>query len=202
MADFSFRIGAISKTIKLFSRNFFPILIFHKPTLGSSEAPHKICARSVQPFWGFSVTNIQTYNHQSHIRSNKKLGLAFRYINVLGFQFTCWYLTTNPCTVSQNLKVVSNYFNLFCKPFLLQLLYSVSSFSSIIRPGGNHWSTLWSTSSCRRGNKIDFIQANLSCGHEPQLLFPSMPHKSFIVFWQLWVTTIWSSQSECTKFTI
>jgi len=35
-------------------------LIIHKPSLGSREVPHKIWARSVQPFWRLLDTNKQT----------------------------------------------------------------------------------------------------------------------------------------------
>ena len=40
--------------------DFFPILLFQKPYLGSCEVPHKYLARSVQPFWRLLDTNGQT----------------------------------------------------------------------------------------------------------------------------------------------
>ena len=41
-------------------------MIFHKPSLGSREVPHKIWARSVQPFWRLLDTK-QTNRHPNKL---------------------------------------------------------------------------------------------------------------------------------------
>ena len=46
--------------IEFWWRHVFEILIIHKPSLGSLDVPHKIWARSVQPFWRLLDTNRQT----------------------------------------------------------------------------------------------------------------------------------------------
>ena len=53
----------------LFYRNFFPILMFLKPSLGS-EVPHKIWGQSVQPFWRILDKNKQTDRQTSKACSN------------------------------------------------------------------------------------------------------------------------------------
>ena len=53
-----------------FSRNFL-ILITHKPSMESGEVPHKIWARSVQPFWRLLDTNKQTDRHPPRQTSQK-----------------------------------------------------------------------------------------------------------------------------------
>ena len=45
---------------KNFETQTFEIWTIHKPSQGSSEVPHKIWARSFQPFWRLLDTNRQT----------------------------------------------------------------------------------------------------------------------------------------------
>ena len=58
---------AISKFFKIKKLLSTKILIIHKPSLGSLDAPQKIWARSVQPFWRLLDTNRQTDRHAKFI---------------------------------------------------------------------------------------------------------------------------------------
>ena len=62
------------KKFQLLSRIFLSsILMFQKPSLGPCDVPHKILARSTQPFWRLSVTNKQTDKQRLYKDANKNI---------------------------------------------------------------------------------------------------------------------------------
>ena len=71
----------INKKLKT---QIFQILIIHKPSLGSREVPHKIWARSVQPFWRLFDTNKQTN------KIDRQVKFIYRLIFCLTYRFVSY----------------------------------------------------------------------------------------------------------------
>ena len=69
----TFKIFKNLMKIEFWWRQIFETLITYKPSLGSREVPHKMWARSVQPFWRLLDTNGQTN------RQTNKLSLYIDY---------------------------------------------------------------------------------------------------------------------------
>ena len=118
---------------RIVSCKFFEIFIIYKPSLGTCEVPHKIWARSVQPFWRL----LNTISPPSR---------SFLIVFLLCLEkFPIVYVTLTTNTGSQNsIFLQINFFIIFNKEF-----------SSIFRL----WCPVVSTglgNSCYEQNKLFF----------------------------------------------
>ena len=92
----------------------FVILSIHKPSLGSCEVPHKIWARSVQPFWRLLDSNRsdrQTARQAKYIEVDRRLNFwpseNHKPINSED-SFTANFLTPLPFKFSDLMKFIYN----------------------------------------------------------------------------------------------
>ncbi len=91
---------------------FLEILIIHKPSLRSRDGPHKICSRSVQPFWRLLDPNSNKQTDKQSIFMKKKKFTNEKEINCLYFVQVLYFLS-NPTSIIEPGDILSEFTQLF-----------------------------------------------------------------------------------------